>query len=102
MAYLMAPAPALDHEDIAGEIYFQLRRPLEGKSCRAFIAPEDVRLPKGEDLDEQVDTAAQRALSAPPLFFERDDTTGPFRCQSGRGTPTMVNTCVRPHLSLRG
>jgi hypothetical protein len=29
-AYLMAPAPALDHQDIAGEIFFQLRRSLEG------------------------------------------------------------------------
>ena len=29
MAHLMAPAPALDHQDIAGEICFQLRRSLE-------------------------------------------------------------------------
>ncbi len=58
VAYLMAPA--LDHEDIAGDIYFQLRRALEGKSCRASIAPVDVRLPKGEDIDRQVDTVVQR------------------------------------------
>ncbi len=51
-AHLMAPAPTLEHQDIAGEIYFQLRHALEGKPCRAFIAPVDVRLPKGEDLDE--------------------------------------------------
>ncbi len=59
MAYLMAPAPTLEHQDIAGEIYFQLRRALEGQSCRAFIAPLDVRLPKGEELDEEVDTVVQ-------------------------------------------
>jgi Uma2 family endonuclease len=58
-AYLMAPAPTLDHQDIAGEIYFQLRRALAGKPCRAFIAPVDVRLPKAGEEDELVDTVVQ-------------------------------------------
>ncbi|MGH8657125.1 MAG: Uma2 family endonuclease [Gammaproteobacteria bacterium] len=58
-AYLMAPAPALDHQEIAGEIYFQLRRALEGKLCRAFVAPVDVRLPKAMESNERVDTVVQ-------------------------------------------
>lgn len=58
-AYLMAPAPSLEHQDVAGEIYFQLRRALEGKPCRPFIAPVDVRLPKANELDEQIDTVVQ-------------------------------------------
>lgn len=59
VAYLMAPAPTLNHQDIAGEIYFQLRRSLAGKSCRTFIAPVDVRLPKAAEADEQIDTVVQ-------------------------------------------
>ncbi|MCI0667826.1 MAG: Uma2 family endonuclease [Methylococcaceae bacterium] len=58
-AYLMAPAPELDHQEIAGEIFFQLRQALEGKPCRAFVAPLDVRLPKADESDERIDTVVQ-------------------------------------------
>lgn len=59
VAYLMAPAPDLPHQDIAGEIYRQLANQLEGKSCRPFIAPVDVRLPKRKEADSAVDTVVQ-------------------------------------------
>ena len=60
VAYMMAPpAPTLDHQDFAGEIYFQLRQALEGKPCRVFIAPVDVRLPKANEKDELIDTVVQ-------------------------------------------
>ena len=52
-AYLMAPAPTLEHQDVVGEIYFQLRQALEGNPCRVFVAPVDVRLPKADEADEQ-------------------------------------------------
>jgi Uma2 family endonuclease len=32
---------------------------LEGKPCRAYIAPFDVRLPKSDEADNQVDTVVQ-------------------------------------------
>ncbi len=60
MAYLMVPpAPDLAHQDVAGEIYFQVRQALAGKPCRAFVAPVDVRLPKGQEADEAIDTVVQ-------------------------------------------
>lgn len=59
VAYLMAPAPALDHQEIAGGIYFQTRRALGDSSCRVFIAPVDVRLPKGNEADERIETVLQ-------------------------------------------
>ncbi len=59
VAYLMAPAPMLDHQDFAGEIYRQLANALQGRPCRAFIAPVDVRLPKADEADEAVDTVVQ-------------------------------------------
>lgn len=57
--YLMSPAPTLGHQDIAGEIFVQLKQQLKGKPCRAFIAPLDVRLPKiGRKRDDE-DTVVQ-------------------------------------------
>lgn len=58
-AYLMAPAPTLEHQEVAGEIYLQLRQALAGKTCRVFIAPLDVRFPKTEAADERIDTVLQ-------------------------------------------
>lgn len=59
-AYMMAPpAPALDHQDVAGEVYFQLRQQLDGHRCRPFIAPVDVRLPRIDEADETVETVVQ-------------------------------------------
>jgi len=58
-AYMMAPAPSVSHQDIAGEVYYQLRNALQGKPCRALIAPVDVRLPKADEADEQIDTVVQ-------------------------------------------
>jgi len=58
-AYAMSPAPDLAHQDVAGEIYLQARLALKGKSCRAFIAPVDVRLPKQNETDESIDTVVQ-------------------------------------------
>lgn len=58
-AWLMAPAPSISHQDIAGEVYVQLKNALRGKPCRAFIAPVDVCLPKADEADEQIDTVVQ-------------------------------------------
>ncbi|HWS13384.1 MAG TPA: Uma2 family endonuclease [Rhodocyclaceae bacterium] len=59
VALLMAPAPLLEHQDVAGEVFFQVRRALEGQPCRAFMAPVDVRLPKADEADERIDTVVQ-------------------------------------------
>jgi Uma2 family endonuclease len=58
-AVMMTPAPTPDHQDIAGELYFQLRTQLDGKPCRPFIAPVDVRLPRGNEPDAAIDTVVQ-------------------------------------------
>lgn len=63
VAYAMAPAPSRRHQEILGEIYRQVANALAGKSCRPFIAPFDVRLPRGDEADEAVDTVVQPDLS---------------------------------------
>lgn len=53
------PAPSRLHQELAGELYHQIRLALEGKPCRAYVAPFDVRLPKAGEADDQIDTVVQ-------------------------------------------
>ena len=43
IAYAMS-APTVQHQDVGGNLYVQLTLFLKGKTCKAFIAPFDVRL----------------------------------------------------------
>jgi Uma2 family endonuclease len=88
-AFLMAPAPTLDHQDIAGEIYVQLRQALAGKPCRAFIAPVDVRLPKAGEADEKIDTVVQPdvLVVCDPAKLDR---------RGVRGAPDLVVEVLSP------
>ena len=49
--YDMTPAPTPAHQQIAGDLFAQLHTFFRGKTCRAFIAPFDVRLPKPGEKD---------------------------------------------------
>ena len=59
IAWLMSPAPGRRHQEMVGEIYYQARQALEDKSCRTYLAPFDVRLPKGDEADDAIDTVVQ-------------------------------------------
>ena len=50
------PSPSTSHQVMLGEIYTQLNIALEGKPCRVFTAPYDVRLPKSTEADDEVET----------------------------------------------
>jgi Uma2 family endonuclease len=89
IAYLMAPAPAVSHQDIAGEIFRQAANALRGKSCRVFIAPVDVRLPKANEADDLIDTVVQPdvlAVCDPGKISER----------GVRGAPDWVLEVLSP------
>lgn len=53
------PGPSRVHQEFVGELHLQVRTALEGKPCRAYVAPFDVRLPKSGDRDDQIDTVVQ-------------------------------------------
>ena len=53
------PAPTWSHQMIVGEVYRQLATALEGRGCRACMAPSDIRLPKSTEEDDLVDTVVQ-------------------------------------------
>ncbi len=56
------PAPLREHQDVVGEIYRQIANALKGTPCRAYVAPFDVRLPKSDQADDQIDTVVQPDL----------------------------------------
>ncbi|GAB1385070.1 Uma2 family endonuclease [Melaminivora sp.] len=93
-AWMMAPAPNIEHQDIAGDIYFQLRQALEGAPCRVYIAPVDVRLPRGNEADEDIDTVVQPdvLLVCDPAKIDR---------RGVRGAPDWVVEVLSPSTAAR-
>jgi putative restriction endonuclease len=74
---------------LLGKSTTRLRAALEGKPCRAYIAPFDVRLPKADEANERVDTAVQ-----PDLLVVRDETKLDER--GLRGAPDWVVEVLSP------
>ena len=58
-AFLMSPAPLVEHQEVAGELFRQLANQLDGQPCRPYIAPVDVRLPRTDEADAVIDTVVQ-------------------------------------------
>lgn len=88
-AFLMAPAPDLAHQELAGEIFFQLRQALGDGPCKPFIAPVDVRLPRADEADEQIDTVVQ-----PDVLVVCDPSRLDRR--GVRGAPDLVVEVLSP------
>jgi Uma2 family endonuclease len=63
VAYDMSPAPAPEHQIVLGELFGELRNFLRGTSCRAYIAPFDVRFPEGNEADDAIETVVQPDIS---------------------------------------
>lgn len=57
--YDMTPAPGTLHQTLVGKLYRFLDEFFEGKPCKAFVAPFDVRLPKRDEPDDEVNTVVQ-------------------------------------------
>jgi len=54
VVYMMAP-PIINHQDVVGTIYFELRAKLKGKKCKPFVSPIRVRLfPSKDKTDRDV------------------------------------------------
>jgi Uma2 family endonuclease len=58
-AFAMAPAPTRLHQEFVVELARQIGNALQGPPCRVYVAPFDVRLPRQDEADAQVDTVVQ-------------------------------------------
>lgn len=61
-AYNMSPAPSIVHQRISRQLLLAFATYLSNKSCEVFTAPFDVRLPKGSEKDDKIDTVVQPDL----------------------------------------
>ena len=88
-AVMMAP-PIRIHQEISGELFFQLANYLRGKGCKVYAAPFAVRLfeKDGED-PEDVDTVVEPdiAVICDPAKLDK------YGC---RGAPDMVVEILSP------
>jgi Uma2 family endonuclease len=53
------PSPSRIHQELVVELSYQLRCALEGTSCRVYVAPLDVRLPRSDESDDKIETVVQ-------------------------------------------
>lgn len=88
-AYAMGPAPVRRHQSILLELARQVANALEGSPCRPYIAPFDVRLPKADENDNDVDTVVQPDLVVVCDRAKLDD-------RGCRGAPDWVVEVLSP------
>lgn len=50
--YNMSQAPSRIHQEVSGELFFQIRSYLKDKKCKVYAAPFDVRFYKEKEYDE--------------------------------------------------
>jgi Uma2 family endonuclease len=62
VAYAMT-APARLHQDIVFELGRQIGNYLQGKTCKGYVAPFDVRLPHNNETDDSISTTVQPDIS---------------------------------------
>ena len=87
---LMAPAPSRGHQEISGEVFRQLANYLEGKKCKVYHAPFDVRLfEKDGDTPEDVDTVVEPDITIVCDHSKLDD-------RGCKGAPDMVVEILSP------
>ena len=52
-------AYSIEHQDIVGEVYRQLRNQLDERALSVLVGPVDVRLPRANEADAAIDTVVQ-------------------------------------------
>jgi len=79
--FKMTPAPASKHQRLSWILSGELYSHLKGKTCQAFPAPFDVRLPKrgAENNDKQIITVVQPDICVicDPTKIDKRGCTGP-------------------------
>ncbi len=87
------PSPSRTHQEVVIELSYQLRCALEGTACRVYIAPLDVRLPKSDESDENIETVVQ-----PDVFIVCDRDKIDER--GLRGAPEWLAEVLSPSTAI--
>jgi Uma2 family endonuclease len=87
--YAMNSTPSRVHQKTLGLLFTEFSNFLSGKRCEVYIAPFDVRLPKGQERDEDIDTVVQPDLSVICDPSKLDD-------RGCKGAPDLVAEVISP------
>jgi Uma2 family endonuclease len=92
-AYAMT-APQRLHQELVFELSRQIGNYLQGKPCKAYSAPFDVRLPRQDEADADVETVVQPDISVicDPSKLDR------LGC---RGAPDWIIEALSPSTALK-
>ena len=93
-AFNMSPAPSRRHQDVVGGLFTQIALWVRSGPCRVYAAPFDVRLPHGDETDEQIDTVVQPDISVICEARKLDD-------KGCRGAPDWIVEVISPHTAAR-
>lgn len=85
----MTPAPMREHQKISMIISTQIDRYLSGKKCEVYAAPFDVRLPSGNEKDENINTVVQPDISVICDQKKLDD-------RGCKGAPDLIIEIISP------
>lgn len=93
-AFNMTPAPSWRHQQIVGELFFQIRSRLEGHPCKTAAAPIDVRLALPGIPNEEVMSVVQPDIVVVCDPSKIDD-------RGVRGAPDIVVEVISPSSATR-
>lgn len=93
-AYNMTPAPNRKHQDISGELFRQISNYLQGKDCRVYAAPFDVRLPQKGEKEEEIETIIQPDITVICDKTKLDD-------KGCIGAPDLIIEILSPHTAKK-
>jgi len=88
-AYNLAPSPSRRHQEISMAVSNYFFNCLKGSECRVYAAPFDVRLPEGDEEEEDIKTVVQ-----PDIVIVCDQSK--LDEKGCRGAPDLVIEIVSP------
>lgn len=89
-AFAMSPAPSRIHQEFVVELAAQIHPKLANSPCRVYVAPFDVRLPRAQESDDEIDTVVQPDLAVICDPAKLDD-------KGCRGAPDWIIEILSPH-----
>ena len=89
VAYIMTPAPSPYHQLVLGELFIQFRNFLRYTPCQIYLAPFDVRLPEGDEAEEEVRTVVQPDITVVCDRSKLDD-------KGCKGIPDLIIEILSP------
>ena len=93
-AYDMCPAPTRGHQAMVVELVRQIANSLLDKPCELYVAPFDVRLPRADEADDQIDTVVQPDITVVCDETKLDDA-------GCRGAPDWVVEVLSPRTAAK-